>query len=852
VTTTPSDHASGGSALPPDADGGVSIIVANAVPKARERLITLLRERGHAGVHAAEDRAEVLGLLEDHPATGIVLADLAMPEREGLAICRELASASDGGAIVVLATVPGGDDAAKLATLGLRAGALDVLELPGSPDAILKGVEMAMQVHMARVTCAATQTLVRALEQIQGALDGVGEAAWLAVDPSSRLILHVSPGLVRLSGHEAGELVGQSWQLLQVDGRAADGATRPPAPTSALPALRCKDGTVYPAALVPSVGLWKGRPVYCLRLAPEPSVRAAGAQSGADFYRDLDQSLQHCPLGVIVWDTAKRILLWSGSCPQLFCRPAETVQGRLVRDVCELREAELDKLEAMVEDLMNGGASRRVVETHDEPPDGEPRVLRWISHPIAHQGGEGPAVLSLVEDISAQQMLEAQMMQRTLHDELTGLPNRVLYNERLVIALANARRNGHPVAVLCLGLNRFKSVNENMGHGTGDVLLRAVGQRVSAKLRGADTVARFGDDQFAVLLPEVDGPEGARVVALKILSVFEAPFAEQAGEEIFLSASLGGSLYPLHGDSPEQLVKDAEAAMYTAKQRTGNTYECYESPPADSAINRVVLESNLRRALARHEFVLHYQPKVDARTERICGMEVLVRWRHPRLGLVSPAQFIPLAEETGLIVPIGEWVMRTACQQNKLWQNKGLPPIQLAVNLSARQFYQPNLLDSIRYILMQTGLDPSYLQVEITESISMNNVESVIATLRLLSGLKVGIAIDDFGTGHSSLSYLKRFPVDALKIDQSFVRDISVTPDSNALLLATLEMARSLRLKVVAEGVETEAQRAFLTAHGCDEMQGFLYARPLPAPDFERLLLEAKALMQYDDALVVL
>lgn len=380
-----------------------------------------------------------------------------------------------------------------------------------------------------------------------------------------------------------------------------------------------------------------------------------------------------------------------------------------------------------------------------------------------------------------------------------------------------------------------------MGHSVGDLLLNAVAERLTASVRDGDTVACLGGDEFTIILADVAKEEDVAKAAHKIHNVFSKPF-DLEGRELFATTSIGISIYPKDGEDPETLLKNADTAMCRAKEEGRNNYQFYSPTMTVKAAERLALEDSLHHALQRGEFLLHYQPQVDLKTGQIIGMEALVRWQRPDRGMVSPKEFIPLAEETGLIVPIGEWVLRTACAQNKAWQAAGFPPIRMAVNLSARQFQQRNLIEMVARVLEETGLASNYLELELTESSIMQNVQTTIATLRELNAIGIAISIDDFGTGYSSLNYLKRFPINTLKIDQSFVHDIPNDPDDAAIVTAIITLAHSLKLKVIAEAVEIVEQLEFLRSLQCDKIQGYLFSKPLPAEEATKLLAEKRSL----------
>ena len=438
-------------------------------------------------------------------------------------------------------------------------------------------------------------------------------------------------------------------------------------------------------------------------------------------------------------------------------------------------------------------------------------------------------------DVSAARAMSLQIAHSAEHDFLTGLPNRMLLNDRIRQAIANAQRHSKQVAVLFLDLDGFKHINDSLGHSVGDKLLQSIGKRLVECARATDTVSRQGGDEFVVLLSEVHQPEDAAIAASRMLMAVAEPHSVDE-HELHVTTSIGVSIYPDDGLDPETLVKNADTAMYQAKENGRQSYQYFKPIMNARAVERQSIEGSLRRALARQEFSLHYQPKVDFGTRAIVGAEALIRWTHPTRGSVSPAQFIPVAEDCGLILPIGNWVLRQACRQARAWADAGLPRTTMAVNVSAREFRGENFLDQLFVILEETGMDPTLLELELTESVLMKHAESAAAILRTLRDRGVQVAVDDFGTGYSSLSYLRKFPIDALKIDQSFVGQITAAGDDASIVTAVISMAQSLRLRVVAEGVETLEQLEFLQAQRCDEAQGYYFSRPVPALEFARLL----------------
>lgn len=441
----------------------------------------------------------------------------------------------------------------------------------------------------------------------------------------------------------------------------------------------------------------------------------------------------------------------------------------------------------------------------------------------------------VARDISERKRAEATITFQAYHDLLTGLPNRVLFNDRLTQAIANARRHGLLLAVMFLDLDRFKSVNDTLGHLVGDELLQLVSQRLRHCLREGDTLARIGGDEFMLLLPHIRSRDNAAYIAEKILAALKAPFRLNS-HELYISASIGIAIYPDDGISHETLIKHADIAMYSAKDQGRNDFRFFDSGLHQHLSGRMAVEGDLRRGLQRGEFEMYYQPKVHTMNDRIIGMEALIRWHHPQRGLVQPDEFIAVAEESGLIAPISEWVFDTVCRQARLWQDQELPMTALAVNLPARHIEHPDFVDEFVQVLRDHRLQGKALGIEITESTLMRDMEGCVQKLRQLSDMGVEISIDDFGTGYSSLSYLKRLPVHSLKIDRSFVHDLQSHDHGPPLVAGIAAMAKGLRLNLVAEGVETQEQLAFLREVGCDAYQGYLFSQPVSAEQATEML----------------
>jgi diguanylate cyclase (GGDEF)-like protein/PAS domain S-box-containing protein len=455
--------------------------------------------------------------------------------------------------------------------------------------------------------------------------------------------------------------------------------------------------------------------------------------------------------------------------------------------------------------------------------------------PIRDRQGQPTGAVIVFRDVSAARAMAVELAHSAEHDFLTGLPNRMLLNDRVSQSIAFAQRHAKKVALLFLDLDGFKHINDSLGHPVGDKLLQSVAKRLADCVRGSDTVSRQGGDEFVVLLSEVEHSEDAAITARRMLRVVAKPHSIDE-HDLFVTASIGLSIYPDDGHDAETLIKNADTAMYQAKEDGRQSYQFFEPAMNVRAVERQFIEEGLRRALERQEFTLHYQPKINLRTGDITGAEALLRWTHPSLGAVSPARFIPVAEDCGLILPIGQWVLREACQQARAWVDAGLPLTTMAVNISAMEFRDAHFLEGVCAILEDTGLDPTSLVLELTESVLMKHVDSTESILKTLRARGVQVAVDDFGTGYSSLSYLRKFPIDALKIDQSFVRQITSAPRDTTIVTAVISMGRSLNLRVVAEGVEMQEELTFLQAHQCDEAQGYYFSQPVVAQQFAKLL----------------
>ena len=549
----------------------------------------------------------------------------------------------------------------------------------------------------------------------------------------------------------------------------------------------------------------------------------------------LARSQKIARMGSWEWDIPSGDIYWSDELYRIFGLPARQPATITVDWLYTLiNPLDLASFKKALRNTIRNGVpldtNYRIIVGHDE------EIVVNSQGEIEYDDSGSARLLSRTTlDITARIRAESQIQKLINYDSLTGLPNRTLLHDRLHLATAQASRDKLVLGVLMLDLDRFKAINETLGHRAGDKLLKAVAKRLQACFRDSDTLARLGGDEFVAILTGVSHEDSITTVAKKILAVVSEPFYID-GAEIFSTCSIGIAVYPMDGDDSHTLLKHADLAMYQAKGLDRNNFQFFSREMNNIVLERMMLENSMRKGLERGEFFLVYQPQVDARTGSIFGMEALLRWQHPDLGLLLPDKFINLAEENGLIIPLGEWVLRCACRQNKAWQEEGLPPVCVAVNLSAKQFGQYHLDELVAATLLETGLDPEWLELELTESMLMKDIEQNATLLKKFKEMGISLAIDDFGTGYSSLSYLKNFPISRLKIDRSFVQDITTNPDDAAIARIIIDIARALNLNVIAEGVETRAQMQFLSFNNCVEMQGYLFSRPVRAEVFAELL----------------
>lgn len=595
-----------------------------------------------------------------------------------------------------------------------------------------------------------------------------------------------------------------------------------------------KNGSpVWVQLTVSLVSLPGGEPKYYISVLED--IRA---RKSAEALQQLhERALDACANGVFILSESCRVQYVNPAYLRISGLAMEQILGQDAE--CLFQGAGPVSLEE-IRGLLRTQREGRIVISSTRP-DAERSWTELLLTPVRDEDGELNHFVGVLNEITEQKRFEERLLWQSHHDTLTGLPNRALLQDRLNLSMAYANRSGRLMAVLFIDLDHFKLVNDSLGHELGDRLLQLVGERLSTLLRESDTVARQGGDEFVVILSELKLDEHAGKVCQKLLDALSAPFAVE-GRTLRIAASVGIALYPRDAEDIQSLLRFADTALYRAKELGRNNFQFFTDAMNARMLERLVLESGLHQAVANDELLLHYQPQVELDTGRVLGAEALLRWRHPQLGLVAPNRFIAIAEETGLIIPIGDWVLRRACSDAMRWQGLTDDPFRIAVNLSACQFRDAGLVGRIIAILEETGLPPACLELEITESLLLHDVDVAIASLRELKALGMSLSMDDFGTGYSSLSYLKRLPIDRLKIDQSFVRELATNPEDAAITRAIISMAHNLNLSVIAEGVETEAQRSLLLRYHCDELQGYLFSRPVEAKALYQLVVARRTL----------
>lgn len=789
---------------------------------------------------AAEIR--VVGSLRDFRRTvaaeppQIALIDLNLPDGRALEL---LTAPAEDGAFPLLVMTAFGSEA--MAVEALKAGALDyIVKSPEAFSGMPKTVARALREWRTLQEHRRISAALRHNEEKYRLLAENTEAILWEFDILADRWVYVAPYVTRLLGYHPEEWTNlQFWiDRIHADDRSwasqyCERCTRKGESHSFEYRFVKKDGGVVWLRDVCSVEMEGGRPVRLRGFIIDITERKQAELQ----LQQLSLAVEQSPAAVVITNLEAAIEYVNPRFTQITGYSLEEVRGQNPR-ILQSGELLPELYRTLWQTLIAGEAWYG--EFQNRRKDGSHFWERASISPLRNAQGQVTHYVAVKEDITAQKRNEQQLIYQATHDELTGLANRTLLKDLLEQSIHYAHRSGRMVAVLLLDLDRFKLVNDSLGHGAGDELLVAVARRLKAMVREADTVARFGGDEFVVLLTEVESVEDVRKVADNILRQLALPQCIEQ-RDLTVTASLGISFYPADGGDSATLIRNADIAMYQAK-REGSSFSCYSTEMNARLLHTLELETALRQALDPCQFCLVYQPKVDLVSGSIVGCEALIRWNHPQRGLVSPAEFIPLAEETGLIVPIGRWALQEACRQGMAWQAAGLAPLSVAVNLSARQFRTGDLLQTVQEALDASGLDPALLDLELTESMIMDEPRSAEATMRSLKQLGVSLSLDDFGTGYSSLNYLRRFPVDSLKIDRSFIQDVVTDPSGASVVTSVIAIAHNLGISAVAEGVETAAQLQFLAATDCDLLQGYFFSRPVPADAFAELVRQGRQL----------
>jgi len=817
------------------------LILANGERRS-EPMLQWLRKGGFSPLAArAQTEREFMQQLLAPP--NVVLMDHALPGLKAARVLEVLHERDLDIPLLVIGTAKDEEDAARI----LRAGAEDFIvgdRIAGLGEAVRSALRRR---ELRRHSDRRTELALRASEERFRATFNQAAVGLAHVSLDGRYVL-VNRKLCEILGYSAEELLQKTvWDISHPEDREATTLDRKRLLAGEIDTfsvekryLHMNGSTVWMNLVVSQVRNTAGKPEYDVAAYEDVTQRKSFEEALKGSESRHRAVIENAAEGMIIHDASGRIVSTNSSAERILGRRKDQLVGKTPEDLefDAVREDETPwpiDLRPVTVTLLTGKPQSDVVVGH-RMPDGS---LTWLSmnvRPLGGSDGQASAGVAVsFTDITERRSFEEKLTYLAQNDALTGLPNRALLLDRLGQAITRAMRRGMLVGVMLVDLDRFKEINDSLGHSAGDLVLKEVAGRIRRALRDSDTVARLGGDEFCVVLEDCESRDKVAVAATKLRQVLDEPVVAE-GREMFTGASIGLAVYPDDGSSIEDLIKHADIAMYDAKREGGNAYRFYNRELHSRPADQIGLETALRRAVERSELVLHYQPQLDIDSGRPVGVEALLRWRHAELGMLPPTQFIHIAEETGLIVPIGEWVLKTACAEAKAWQQAGLPHLNLAVNLSARQFRDSQLAGKVAATLAATGLAPQFLELEITESVIMGETAHTINVLTQLTDLGVRVSIDDFGTGYSSLAYLKRFPVHKLKIDRSFVRDIHSDRDDAAIVQAIITLAKTLNLGVLAEGVETGDQLAFLENLGCDQYQGFYFTPALPATELLELL----------------
>jgi diguanylate cyclase (GGDEF)-like protein/PAS domain S-box-containing protein len=807
----------------------MQILVVEDSPVYRQLLVSHLQEWSFPFT-IAKNGTEAWTLLQRSDCPRLILLDWVLPDIDGVELCRRIRLAGSGNSYsyIILLT---GKDGKKNMLEAMQAGADDYLVKP------FDQMELKARLLVGERIISLNEELVSARESMRYATEkqlhlrsAALEAAanGIVITDRNGAIVWANHAFTTMTGYSKEEILGQNHRLLKSGEQPESYYANLWSTISSGKVWqgeivnRRKDGTTYTEEMTitpVTQNLGSTTDTYFIAIKQDITER----KKSEEELQRLASIVEFSEDAIIGKNMDGVITSWNRGAEKIYGYTRGEVVGR---DLSFLLPPERQaEIQAIMERVLSGQPIE-CLETQRLTKTGSAIDVSLSVSPIKDASGHIAGASAIARDITQRKAAEKQVQFLAYYDALTGLPNRTLLQDRLAKALASARRRKDKVALLFLDLDRFKTINDSLGHSVGDLVLKEVAERLKRFAREQDTIARVGGDEFFIVLTAVKDAADAAVAAERLMDAMTVELVIQ-GRSLSISCSIGISISPEHGRDGEALIKNADAAMYCAKESGYNSFRFFTADMNAEAMERLTLEHSLRLALGREELFLVYQPQMDIATGRIIGLEALLRWQHPELGLVPPDKFIRIAENGGLIMPIGEWVLRTACFQTRKWQDEGLLAVSVAVNVSAVQFRQAGFCELIRRVLHETGLAPQYLELELTESLLLSNADVMFSVLQELRAMGLKLAIDDFGTGYSSLSYLKQFPVGKLKIDRSFIRDVAVNPDDAAITTAIISMAKSLNLKVIAEGVEDEAQMSFLRAHQCDEIQGYYFSKPL-------------------------